>query len=200
LLILRLGLIALAVARASGAHPIVISDIEPRRLEFARGFVPSCRTYLVDQKLDAEGNAKAMRRLFVEKDEKSNNSDDLDPLGYFAPHVVLECTGTEPGVGTAAFAARRGGTVMVIGVGKTSMNNLPFMHLSLAEIDLKFINRYRDLWPSAISALAGGIVNLDALVTHTLPLEKAVQAMETSGNPSNGNIKVHVVDDMEVNI
>jgi threonine dehydrogenase-like Zn-dependent dehydrogenase len=31
-----IGLIALAAARASGAHPLVITDIEPRRLAFAK--------------------------------------------------------------------------------------------------------------------------------------------------------------------
>jgi len=29
---------------------------------------------------------------------------------------------------------RRGGVVCVIGVGKSVMNNLPFMHISLAEV------------------------------------------------------------------
>ena len=119
------------MARASGAHPVVITDIEPRRLEFARTFVPTCRTYLVDQELSIERNASRMRDLFVDAD--ANDEAPVQP-DYCAPHVVLECTGTEAGVGTAAFVARRGGTVMVIGVGKSSMNNLPFMHLSLAEV------------------------------------------------------------------
>ena len=59
-----IGLIALAAARASGAHPLVITDLEPRRLSFAKDFVPSCMTYQVDRSLDARANAKAIRRLF----------------------------------------------------------------------------------------------------------------------------------------
>jgi L-iditol 2-dehydrogenase len=47
---------------------------------------------------------------------------------------VLECTGVENSIVTAAYTARRGGTVMVIGVGREIMNNLPFMHLSLGEV------------------------------------------------------------------
>lgn len=119
-----IGLIALAAARASGAHPIVVTDLEPKRLAFAKKFVPSALTYQVDRNLDAEGNAKKIRGLF-----------NFEHVGeYGAPEVVLECTGVESSVVTAAYTARRGGTVMVIGVGREIMNNLPFMHLSLGEV------------------------------------------------------------------
>lgn len=119
-----IGLIALAAARASGAHPIVITDLEPSRLAFAREFVPGCVAYQVDARLDAEGNAREIRKLF-EAEEGAE---------YNAPPSVFECTGVESSVVTAAYAVRRGGVVCVIGVGKSVMNNLPFMHISLAEV------------------------------------------------------------------
>lgn len=118
-----IGLLALASARASGAHPIVITDVEPSRLAFAKEFVPSCTTYQVDIRKTAEDNAAAMRALFGEGP-------------YVQPRVALECTGVESSVCTAAFTVRRGGVLMVVGVGKATMNNLPFMHLSLAEVCL----------------------------------------------------------------
>lgn len=116
-----IGLLALAAARASGAHPIVITDLESQRLEFAKRYVPQCRTYLIDTKLSTEENAAGMRRLFGDNE-------------YVAPPTVLECTGVEGSVCTAAYVVRRGGTIVVIGVGKPFMNNLPFMHMSLAEV------------------------------------------------------------------
>ncbi|OIW31513.1 GroES-like protein [Coniochaeta ligniaria NRRL 30616] len=182
-----IGLIALAAARASGAHPLVITDLEPRRLEFARGFVPACTTYQVDRALDAEGNARAIRALFGGEE-------------YSCPRTVLECTGVESSICTAALTVRRGGTVMVIGVGRPVMNNLPFMHMSLAEIDLKFINRYRDTWPSGIACLAGGILDLKALVSHTFPLEHALEALELCSDLSKGSIKVQIVDEVDAGI
>jgi len=115
-----IGLIALAAARASGAHPIVITDLEQHRLDFAKSFVPGCETYKINKGLNAEDNAKEIRKLYRGGD-------------YFAPHAVLECTGVESSVCTGAFTVRRGGTVVVIGVGRPLMN-LPFMHLSLAEV------------------------------------------------------------------
>lgn len=206
-----IGLIALAAARASGAHPLVITDLEPKRLAFAKKFVPSATTYQVDRNLDAQGNAKKIRALF-----------DFENAGeYGAPETVLECTGVESSVVTAAFTARRGGTVMVIGVGREIMNNLPFMHLSLAEvrlgrhfplspdvfllqfansyvqIDLKFINRYRDTWPVGLQCLSGGIIDLKPLVSHTYPLEKALDALHMCGDLSKGSIKVQIVDERD---
>ncbi|KAJ5815760.1 Polyketide synthase enoylreductase [Penicillium riverlandense] len=182
-----IGLIALAAARASGAHPVVVTDVEPGRLAFAKDLVPSCVTYQVDLSKDAQENARAIRALFGENE-------------YVAPETVLECTGVESSVCTAAYTARRGGTVMVIGVGKTIMNNLPFMHISLAEIDLRFINRYRDTWPPAIACLSGGILDLKKLVSHVFPLEKAQDALQLSADPRNGSIKVLVVDDTTVSL
>ena len=123
-----IGLIAAAAARASGAHPIVITDIEPRRLSFAETYVPQCQTYRIDPMLDNEEQARRILALF-------QVNIQADPLSEVrAPLSILECTGIESSVITACFVARRGGTITVIGVGKPTMHNLPFMHISLAEV------------------------------------------------------------------
>ncbi|RMJ22444.1 Dehydrogenase [Aspergillus sp. HF37] len=88
-----IGLITLAAARASGAHPIVVTDLEPARLAFAKVSVPSCMTYQVDQEKSAQENARAIRDLFGQSE-------------YVAPEIVLECTGVESSVCTAAYTAR----------------------------------------------------------------------------------------------
>ncbi|PSR85781.1 canditate alcohol dehydrogenase [Coniella lustricola] len=180
-----IGLTALLASRASGAYPLVVTDLEPKRLEYAKQLVPSCQTYQVDASLDAQGNAAGIRKLFGQDDE------------YLAPPCVIECTGVEPSVCTAAFTVRRGGKVVVVGVGKDTMNNLPFMHLSLAEISLQFINRYTDTWPAGIACMSGGIIDLTKLVTHVFPLEKALDGLTFSSDPRNGSIKVHIVDETE---
>lgn len=99
-----IGLIALVAARASGAHPLVITDLEPQRLAFAKKFVPAVTTYQVDRNLDSEDNAKRIRALF-----------DFESVGeYGAPETVLECTGVESSVVTAAYTARRGGRYLPV--------------------------------------------------------------------------------------
>jgi L-iditol 2-dehydrogenase len=123
-----IGLIALAASRASGAHPLVITDLEPSRLAFAKKLVPECEVYRVSRDFDAEGNAREIRGLFSQQQASE----------YQAPEVVLECTGVESSIVTAGFAVRRGGTVVVIGVGRPVVDNIPFMHLSLGEVGFFF--------------------------------------------------------------
>lgn len=91
-----IGLLALAGARASGAHPIVITDVEPSRLEFAKTVVPEARTYRVDVTKSGEENAAEVRKLFGDSE-------------YVQPRVALECTGIESSVCSAAYMVRRGG-------------------------------------------------------------------------------------------
>jgi len=196
-----IGLVALAAARASGAWPLVISDVEPQRLEFAKRFVPGAQTYLVQSSKTPFETSEEIRRLFGCAGGRNVDIGVPDENEYNAPTTVLECTGVESSVATAAYSCRRAGLVMVVGVGRSIMNNLPFMHLSLAEINLRFINRYSDTWPAGMNALADGrVLNLDSLVTHTFPLEKAVEALELSADRKSGSIKVQIVDDLEIKL
>jgi len=117
-----IGLITLAVARASGAFPIVITDVDARRLDFAQKFSPGCSVYQVIPSKSSEEAAQEISRLFEAE------------LGSEMPPVVYECTGVPSSIVTAAFAAARGGEVMVVGVGRPIIDGLPFMHLSMSEV------------------------------------------------------------------
>lgn len=195
-----IGLIALAAAKASGAWPLVITDIDEARLQFARSFVPGVQTFRIDNSTIPLECAEGIRKLY------GCGARDVDngiaaPNEHLAPCTVLECSGVESSIITAAYSCRRGGTVMVIGVGRSSVNNLPFMHLSLSEIDLKFTNRYSDTWLAGMNTLSGGrILTLDPLVTHTFKLHQAAEAMQTASDPSKHSIKVQIVDDIELDV
>lgn len=77
-------------------------------------------------------------------------------------------------------------------------SSLPLLtQVNVPKIELRFINRYTDTWPAAISCMSAGIVDMRKLVTHTFPLEKAVEGLTLSSDPRNGSIKVHIVDEAE---
>lgn len=195
-----IGLIALAAAKASGAWPLVITDMDESRLAFARNFVPGVQTYRVDVTKSSITSAEEIRSLLGcgERDIKTGRPASNE---YVAPTTVLECTGVESSIITAIYACRRNGTVMVIGVGRSIINELPFMYMSLSEIQLKFTNRYVDTWPAGINALANEqVMDLDSLITHTFPLEKAVEAMQLSEDRSQAAIKVQIIDDAELGL
>ncbi|KAK1061301.1 hypothetical protein LTR74_011185 [Friedmanniomyces endolithicus] len=195
-----IGLCALAAAKATGAWPLVITDVDQSKLDFAHQMFPGIGTYLVEMSKAPAQCSEEIRALYGCGPRKLETAGP-SKTEYNAPSTVLECTGIESSVATAAYSCRRNGTVMVIGVGRSIMNNVPFMQLSLSEIELRFINRYSDTWPAGINALAGGqVMNLDALVTHTFPLEQAVEAMNLCADPATPSIKVQIVDDTEIEI
>jgi L-iditol 2-dehydrogenase len=81
--------------------------------------------------------------------------------------------------------------VFVIGVGH-EFQTVPFMHLSVNEIDLKFQYRYHDTWPKAIRLVSEGLIDLKPLVTHRFQLEDAVEAFQVASDIKRGSIKVQI--------
>jgi L-iditol 2-dehydrogenase len=73
----------------------------------------------------------------------------------------------------------------------------------MAEVQLRFINRYNDSWPAAIRAVEGNLIShekLEQLITHRYRLEDAIKAMELVGGVTKKKegemmIKVQIVDD-----
>ncbi|EHK97876.1 putative Sorbitol dehydrogenase [Glarea lozoyensis 74030] len=169
-----IGLITLLCCKAAGACPIVITDIDEGRLQFAKNIVPDVIVHKVER-VSAEESAKAIVASF----------------GGIEPAVALECTGVESSVCAAIWAAKFGGKVFVIGVGKNEMT-IPFMRLSVREIDLQFQYRYSNTWPRAIRLVQSGIIDMKKLVTHRFQLEDAVKAFETAADAKTGAIKVQI--------
>ena len=176
-----IGLITLLCAKAAGAEPIVITDIDDGRLKFAKELAPNARTYKVTREVTTEKAAE----------------DIIAAAGGIRPSVALECTGVESSVASAIYSVRFGGKVFVIGVGKNEMT-MPFMRLSTQEIDLQFQYRYCNTWPRAIRLVEGGVVNLEKLVTHRFDIEEAVKAFETAGDPKTGAIKVQIQSEVDL--
>lgn len=169
-----IGLISLLCCKAAGAFPLVITDIDEGRLKFARDLVPDVIIHKVERE-SAEDSAKAIIAKF----------------GGIEPAIALECTGVESSVSSAIWAVKFGGKVFVIGVGKNEMT-LPFMRLSVREIDLQFQYRYSNTWPRAIRLVQSGIIDMKKLVTHRFRLEDAVKAFETAADAKTGAIKVQI--------
>ncbi|KAF2163840.1 hypothetical protein M409DRAFT_37131 [Zasmidium cellare ATCC 36951] len=172
-----IGLVSLLAAHAAGAAPIVMTDIDETRLNRARQYVPRVRTVLVGK----QDQPKDVAQRIVEA------------MGSKAK-LVLECTGVESSIHTGIYASKFGGSVFVIGVGK-DFQNIPFMHLSSNEIDLRFQYRYHDTYPRANRLVSEGLIDLKPLVTHRYSLEEGLEAFASASNPAARAIKVQILDD-----
>ncbi len=84
--------------------------------------------------------------------------------------------------------------MFVIGVGK-DFQNLPFMHASFREIDIRFQFRYKETYPNAIMLVSEGLIDLKPLVTHRFTLEQGREAFEAASNPAAKAVKVQLLDE-----
>jgi L-iditol 2-dehydrogenase len=183
-----IGLATLLCARAAGAYPLVITDLDAGRLAFAESLVSSASS--------ASGGPARARTLLVAREEarEALAARIVDAMGGTEPDIALECTGAETSIGAAIEAVRFGGTVFVVGVGKSEMQ-FPFMRLSTREVDVRFQYRYANTWPRAIRLLEAGVLgDVRKLVTHRFTIEEAVSAFETSADPKSGAIKVQITN------
>jgi L-iditol 2-dehydrogenase len=174
-----IGLSTLLCARAAGAHPLVITDLDAGRLAFAESLAP--------------GRVRTLR-VSPREAPKDLAARIVEAMGGVEPDVALECTGAETSIGAAIEAVRFGGTVFVVGVGKSEIT-FPFMRLSTREVDLKFQYRYANTWPKAIRLVEAGVLgDVRKLVTHRFPIEDGVRAFMTSADPRSGAIKVQITN------
>ncbi|RMZ04733.1 hypothetical protein D0860_06243 [Hortaea werneckii] len=162
-----IGMVTLLAAHATGAGPIVITDLDENRLSMAKNLVPRVRTVQMQKADDAEESAERVKSA----------------LGAEAK-LVIECTG----------ASQFGGTVFIIGVGKDTQE-IPFMNASFREIDIRFQFRYHETYPKAIMLVSEGLINLKPLVTHRFSLDQSKDAFEAASKPAARAVKVQLLDD-----
>jgi L-iditol 2-dehydrogenase len=152
-----IGIVLTQLARAFGAIEIVVSDPDEARRRRAIDFGA---TAVIDPA-----------------------SDEVGELGVDA---FIDASGAPQAVDAGIRAVRPAGTVVLVGSGAESMT-LPTQLIQNRELVLTGVFRYTDTWPTAISLIESGRVDLDAMVTARFPLEMAAQALDSDRVP--GTVK-----------
>jgi L-iditol 2-dehydrogenase len=150
-----LGLLAAAVASASGAARIIMVG-RRSRLELATRM--GCHD-VVDY--EAEDPVAGVRGR----------------TGGRGVDYVLDCSGNPDVPAQAIGAIRRGGRIALLGLtgGKTS--SIDIDRLTLDEVDLMGIRSSPNAYPAMIALMRSGQVDLSPLITHVYPLDSVTEAM-----------------------
>ncbi|TLS28573.1 hypothetical protein PpBr36_00672 [Pyricularia pennisetigena] len=155
------GLLCAAVARAFGASTVVSVDIVESKLDVAKQ-IAATHTYL-SQRISPQENAKA---LIAAAGLEANGGAD----------VVIDATGAEPSIQTSIHAVRVGGSYVQGGMGKPDIS-FPILAFCCKEVTASGSFRYSaGDYRLAIDLVANGKVNLKALITETVPFDKAQEA------------------------
>jgi L-iditol 2-dehydrogenase len=146
------GIVAAQVARASGAAEVVVADVNPHRLS-------------------AAARLGATRTV-----DTSNTTVEQAYAGRPDPQVLLECSGHPGATADGIRALAPAGTAVLVGMGGDELA-LPLSVLQERELTVTGTFRYANTWPAAISLVATGKVDLDALVTGRFGLADTEQAL-----------------------
>lgn len=149
-----IGLVTLLAAKAYGATQLIVGDLLDKRLEKAKEF-------------GAE-TVNTSKADFSEYVLAATNGRGAD--------VVLDCAGFSETVNQAVRCAKPAGTVVLVGLGADRLNGINSGMMSTKELTVKSIFRYRNLYPTAIRAIADGRIDVGAIVSHRFSFDKTPEA------------------------
>ena len=157
-----MGLLMASLVRSSGAASVSVVDINADRLDFARSFAA---------------------------DAVATNAADFDaPEGF---DVVVDATGAVPAIEDGLGRVRKGGTFLQFGVSdpNATARFSPY-RVYHEEIDILGSMAVHHGFQPAIELVASGAVDVEPLVSDTLPLASYAEAVELFRSGSGR--KIHV--------
>lgn len=154
-----IGIVSMKVAIALGAAEVIVTDVFPQRLEFAR-------------KQGASRTVNVAQESLTALDLKAD--------------VLIECSGNNQALKDGLRSLRPAGRAVIVGMGPGEEASIPLSFLQNNEIVLTGIFRYANTYQDAIALVASGRVDLKSLITSYYTLEQTEQALQAAKNdPSN---------------
>lgn len=150
-----IGLLAVAVARHHGAADVLATDVHPLPQRLAEGL-----------------GARAI------------DAREGERIAQIHADVVIESSGTVPGLRAALAACRRGGVIVLLGLQRSGDIEVEIASAITREITLTGSFRFGDEFADVLTALGDGSLVVDGIVTHSLPAGDAVAAFEVAGDAS----------------
>jgi threonine 3-dehydrogenase len=153
-----IGLMAVGVAKALGAHRVIAADLNPLRLASA-------------ERMGADQLVNPAKTDLVKLARDLTGGDGVD--------VAIELTGAEAGLRASLDALRRGGDYRLIG-GPSNPVELDLTQWLRTGPTIRNIHGRRiwRSWREAADLLDSGKVDLAPLVSHVVPLKDARQAFD----------------------
>ena len=164
-----IGLLSVAIAKASGATWVVATDVEPYRLEIAR-------TMGADLALDAR-EPDTVERI-------------VDATGGDGVEVVLEMSGSRPALEQALEFVTRGGRISLLGIFASPVE----VHLSdlVIQKGLRLYGVYGrkiyETWERTQALLRSGAVDPTPLITHRFDLAEWEEAFSLVASRHAGKV------------
>lgn len=162
-----IGIMAAAVAKHVGARHVVISDINPYRLELAL-------------------KMGATRAVNVAESSLADVMQDLGMTEGF--DVGLEMSGVPSAFSDMLNKMNHGGKIAMLGIPPSGLainwNDVIFKGLTIKGI---YGREMFETWYKMVSLLQSGL-NLDPIITHSMPVDNFKKGFEIMGSGQSGKV------------
>ena len=165
------GLLTLQAVRARGATNIYVTDIRDYLLEYAR-------------RLGATETINAQREDPVKRIMELTDGRGAD--------VVIEAAGSIEAGRQTFEIVRRGGRIVIIGVFPKTEFAVRMTDFVDKELTVYGVFRYANTYPTALSLVSAGKIELKPLITHVFTLDEIQRAMEVAEKKIGNPVKVIV--------
>lgn len=163
-----IGLVTVLACKAFGASEIIVSDILPKRLEYA----------------------KKVGATHVINSAASDVFKEIEALtGGEGADIVIETAGSSVTYSQTPYFVKRGGTIVLVGMAADDIIKFNFAKLMGKEAHIKTVFRYRNIYPQAINAISQGLIDVSPIVTHEFDFEDAAKAFDFVINNKNDVVK-----------
>jgi len=172
------GLAAVVAAKESGASKIIVTGLTKDK-----------------KRLDMATLLGATHTIDVSKDDPIKVTKEM--TGGRLANVVIDVSGTEPGINTAIDLVAQEGTLVMpgmYGTGKKIAIELDKLILNETRVMGAYSHDYRSVEP-AIALVESRKYPLSKMVTHKFPLSKAEEAIKVMGGFIEGEDAIKVVLD-----
>lgn len=125
------------------------------------------------------------RRIAEARGIRSLDARDAEAIAALHADVVVESSGTVPGLAAALSAAVRGGTVVLLGLQRAGDIAVPMATAITRELTLTGSFRFAGEFDDVIAALADGSLDVTGIVSEVRPAADALAAFEVAADPSS---------------
>lgn len=163
-----IGIVTLQVFIAFGVKKIIISDIEDYRLNLAR-------------------KIGVMAALNAKKD---NIKEEVKKYFEEGADITLETAGTTQTAKDSVYITKKGGTI--IQIGNPPEIEIPYPLLIALDKELKILGSYRyaNCFPTAVSMMSSGQIDVKRLISHRFLFNKTDEAFRFACNHKSESLKI----------
>lgn len=166
-----IGLVSLLVCKARGAADITVVDVIPKRLECA---------------------LKLGATRVIDASKTDSTKAILEATGGMGADVVMETAGAAKTTQQTPFAVKRGGTIVLVGMPPNGVVEYDFSKLMGQVANIRTIFRYKNQYPVAINALAGGVIDVSGIISDEFNFSELEEALRVNIDNKSSVVKIGI--------